>query len=159
MAQERTATAGPDRFLLGIVAGAGLLLVVSVIVVVVMMRRSPVTIDPSSPSGVVQAYAEAMRAGDRTRAFGYLTPEARATAIARNWSTSTPGYDDSVRIVVEPISEDASTATVRVSVTRFYARSQPFFGSSTTHTDRTVHLVRQDGAWLIDEALEPYAFV
>jgi hypothetical protein len=156
MAQERSAKIGPDRFLLGIVVGAMLLLVVSAIVVVVL-RRSPVAIDPSSPSGVVQAYAEAMRAGDLTRAYSYLTPEARATATARNWSSSTPGYDNSIRIVVEPMSEDASTATVRVSVTRFSVRGGPF-SSSTTHHDLTVRLVREGGSWLLDQAVEPYVF-
>jgi hypothetical protein len=155
MAQQRVATAGPDRFLLGIVAGTVVLLVVSVIVVV-MLRRSPVPVDPGSPAGVVQAYVEAMRTGDYPRAYGYLTPEARATANARNWSYSTPGSDDSIRIVIEPTAEDAATATVRIDVTRFSPHGGPF-GSSTIHHDLNVRLVRVDGSWLIDQPVEPYA--
>ena len=157
MAQERTAKIGPDRFLLGIVVGAMLLLVVSAIVVVVL-RRSPVAIDPSSPTPAwsrptlrrcEQAISRVRIATSRQR---HALPRRRATGRHRH-----PDTTRRIRIVVEPMSEDASTATVRVSVTRFSVRGGPF-SSSTTHHDLTVRLVREGGSWLLDQAVEPYVF-
>ena len=158
MAQQRSATLGPDRFLLGIVAGAVLLIVASVIVVLfVRQLPPPAPPDPNSPTGVVQAYIEAIRAGDLDRARGYLTAEARTASLTRSWPSYPPTNDDNVRIVVEPVREDATTAEVRITVSRYYSRPGPFSARSS-HNDYTARLVREDGAWRMNPALEPYVF-
>ena len=62
-----------------------------------------------------------------------------------------------VRIVVEPVTQTETTADVKVTISRFYARSDPF-SSSTYHNDTTVRLIREDGAWRISQPIEPYRF-
>ena len=166
MSQQKAPTAQPprpaggqDRFLLGIVAGTILLVVVSILVVFVFGRdRTPPPADPNSPAGVVQAYIEAVRAGELERARGYLTREARAQAEARDrQNTFRPSRDDNVRIVVQTVSTTETSAEVKVTISRFYARSDPF-SSSTSHYDTSVRLVREDGAWRITQPIEPYTF-
>lgn len=158
MAQQRAPTLGTDRFLVGIVAGAILLIVASVIVVLVVRRAPPPPpFDPNSPAGVVQAYIEAIRAGDLDRARSYLTAQERAESLTRSWTVSGRADDDTMRIVVEPAREDATTAEVRITVSQYWTRSGPF-SSGSSHTDYTAHLVREDGAWRISPALEPYIF-
>jgi hypothetical protein len=150
---------GQDRFLLAIVAGTVLLLVASVVIVLLMGRSRPAPpADPASPAGVVQTYIEAVRAGDPEKARGYLTREARAQALARDRNTTyQPSLNDNIRIVVETSAMTDSTADVKVTVSRFYARSDPF-SSSTTHRDVTVKLLKEDGDWRISQPIETYAF-
>src|SRR4051794_21568354 len=113
MSQQEASTAdhpkpagGQDRFLLAIVVGTILLVVVSVVVVTLFGRDRPaVPADPNSPAGLVQAYIEAARDGDRAKARSYLTREARAQAEARDrQDTYGPTRDDNVRIVVSTVS-------------------------------------------------------
>ena len=156
--QPRSAP-GQDRFLLAIVAGTILLVVLSVVVVFTFGRtRTTPPPDPNSPAGVVHGYVEAVRAGEIERSRGYLTRAARAEAEARDrQSTYRPSRDDNVRIVVEPVTQTETTAEVKVTISRYYARSDPF-SSSTYHNDTTVRLIREDGAWRISQPIEPYQF-
>jgi hypothetical protein len=151
--------AGQDRFLLAIVAGTIVLVVAAIVVVFLFGRaRTAPPADPSSPAGVAQMYIEAVRDGDTTRARTYLTREARAQAEARDRQDAyRPSRDDNVRIVVETTSTTEPTAEVKVTISRFYARSDPF-SSNSSHRDVTLKLVREDGAWRISQPIEPYTF-
>ena len=114
--------------------------------------------DPNSPAGVVQAYVEATRNGETEKARSYLTRQARAEVEARDRQNSyRPTIDDNVRIIIETATMTDTTAEVKVSISRFYARSDPF-SSSTYHNDTTVRLIREDGAWRISQPIEPYQF-
>ena len=148
---------GRDRFLIGIVAGTLLLIVVGVIVVFMLGRtRTAPPADTSTPAGVVQAYIEAVRAGELERSRTYLTREARAEAEARDKnSTYRPTAQDNVRIVVEQVSVTETRAEVKVTTSRFYANSDPFSAGSS-HYDSTVTLVREDGAWRMTQPLSSY---
>jgi hypothetical protein len=159
IAQQPRPSGGQDRFLLAIVAGTVLLVVISILVVVLFGRDRPAPpADPNSPTGVVQAYIEAVRDGDMQRARSYLTRDARAQVEARDrQDIYRPSRDDNVRLVVETISTTDTTAEVKVTISRFYARSDPF-SSNTSHRDVTVKLIREDGAWRISQPVEPYTF-
>jgi hypothetical protein len=159
IAQQPRPSGGQDRFLLAIVAGTVLLVVISILVVVLFGRDRPAPpADPNSPTGVVQAYIESVRDGDMQRARSYLTRDARAQVEARDrQDIYRPSRDDNVRLVVETISTTDTTAEVKVTISRFYARSDPF-SSNTSHRDVTVKLIREDGAWRISQPVEPYTF-
>jgi hypothetical protein len=150
---------GPDRFLLAIVAGAILLVLISVIVVLTTRTPKPAPpADPASIIGVVQGYVEATRAGDAVKARSYLTREARAQSEERaRQNPYTPTYDNNVRIIVEATAETETTAEAKVTISRFYARSDPF-SSNTSHRTVTVKLLREDGQWRITQPIEPYQF-
>jgi len=146
---------------MAIVAGVILLILVSV--VVVLTTRSPRPAPPADPAsivGVVQGYVEATRAGDGEKARSYLSRDARAQAEARNRqnpNTYQPAFDDNVRIIVDATSQTDTTAEAKVTISRFYGRSDPF-SSNTSHRTVTVKLIREDGQWRITQPTEPYQF-
>jgi hypothetical protein len=149
--------AGQDRFLLAIVAGTLLLVVVGVVVVFMFGRtRAAPPADPNSPAGVVYNYVEAVRAGDVDRARGFLTAPALADFDSRTRTSPVrPSSNDNVRIVVETVTTTETTAEVKITISRFYARNDPF-SSNTSHRNLTARLIREDGAWKISQALLPY---
>jgi hypothetical protein len=157
-AEQPRPGSGQDRFLLAIVAGTILLVLASIVVVFFFGRaRSTPPPDPNSPVGVVHAYIEAVRDGDVERARTYLTRTARAEAESRDrQNTYRPSRDDNARIVVETVTTTETSAEVKVTISRFYARSDPF-SSSTSHYDTTVRLIREDGVWRIAQPIEPYS--
>jgi len=160
MDRSPAAGAGTDRFLLGIVVGSIVLILVGIAAVFVAGRARPTqTFDPASPGGVVQAYVEAIRAGDRNRAYAQLSRTARAewdrdTTRSRFPAASDPDRGGS-RLIIDPRSESADAAEVKVTISRFSTSSDPF-SSGSYHRDVTLRLVREDGAWRIDQPTEPY---
>jgi hypothetical protein len=155
-------TPGADRFLIGIVAGAIALIAAGILAVAFVGRGQPGrTFDPASPAGAVQAYVEAIRAGDRDRAYAMLSRSAQADTRNQSYRERFPSPSDprgrSARVLIEPVSESGDVAEVRVTVSRFSARSDPF-STNTYHNETVVRLVREDGAWKIDRPIEPYVF-
>ena len=150
---------GPDRFLLAIAGGAIILILISI--VVVFMTRSPRPTPPADPAsivGVVQGYVEATRAGDAEKARSYLTRAARTESeLPANRNLYQASSDRDVRIIVEAVSETETTAEAKVTISRFYARSDPF-SSNTYHRTVTVTLLREDGQWRISQPISPYQF-
>ncbi|MGE3273437.1 MAG: hypothetical protein AB7P40_32180 [Chloroflexota bacterium] len=154
-----TPRGGSDRFLLAIVIGAVLLIVLGV--AVVLLNRKPAATppaDPASVNGVVQRYVEAMRAGDLDTARSLMTSEARADSQSRDGQNPyRASADDNVRIIVETASQTETTAEAKVTISRFYARSDPF-SSNTSHRTVTVKLLREDGEWRVSLPTSPYSF-
>jgi len=162
MASRASGGLGTDRFLLGIVAGSVALVAIGIAAVFLVGRpRTTGTFDPASPAGIVQAYVEAFRAGDSERAYGLLSRSAQTSERRDQYRDRFPRYNESSdsgrRLVIEPVSEGADTAEVKVTISRFAARSDPF-SAGTSHRDVTARLVREDGAWRISQPTEPYVF-
>ena len=156
------AARGTDHFLLGIVVGAALLIVVGVGAVLATSRTAtPRPVDPDSPVGVVQAYLDALRGGDLDRAHGYLSRAAQDSVPLDDYRrrASRPYEPDTAeqRVLVEPATVGTDTATVKVTISHFSARPDPF-SATTYHRDTTVNLVREDGVWRISRPVEPYPF-
>ncbi|TAK23355.1 MAG: hypothetical protein EPO26_08930 [Chloroflexota bacterium] len=156
----RSPAAAPDRFLLAIVVGA-ILVVVGSIAAVVLARAAPpdTSVNPDSPVGVTRAYIEAIRSGDSLRAREYLSPTARASIEKQ--PDAVPRYVESPdrrrRIIVEPVEQTSDRATVKVTISTFTARSDPF-SSGTWHNEVTVRLIRENDSWRISQPAEPYPF-
>jgi hypothetical protein len=157
----RAAPAPPDRFLLAIVLGALALIAAAVAIVLVLGRApAPPPPDPASPAGVVQAYVEALRAGDFDRARGYLSQSARAE-IDRNREPFPRYYQPGGverRVLIETVEVAEDHALVKVTISAFAARTEPF-SSSTYHQEVTVRLVREGGQWRIAQPIEPFPFL
>jgi hypothetical protein len=158
--QPSAPTSGPDRFLLAIVAGTVVLVVVAILAVFLFGRwRTAPPADPDSPAGVVQAYVEAVRGGELERSRTLLTREARTQAEARDRQNAYPSSiprTDNLRIVVQTVSTTDTHAEVKVTLSRFYSRSDPC-SSGTSRYDLTFRLIREDGAWRITQPIEPYS--
>lgn len=164
MTETRTpAAAGPDRFLLGIVAGAIVLIVVSLVIVIVGNRPvDQMPADPETPVGVVEAYIEALRVGNLDSARELLSESARAELSAQDYRERFGGYppnsESERRVLIEPIEVGADQAQVRVTISTFSTGPEPFSANSY-HRDVTVYLTREDGAWRITRPFEPYALL
>jgi hypothetical protein len=154
------AAASPDRFLVGIVLGAILLIALGILAVVLAGRApAPAAADPASPAGVVQAYVEALRAGETDRARTYLSQSAR-DQLDKQGSPRPyhPGSAPERRIVIDPVEVGADRARVKVTVSAFTTRTEPF-SSSTYHNEIDVRLVRENGQWRISVPIEPFPFL
>lgn len=154
------AVAAPDRFLVGIVLGAVLLIALGIAAVLLAGRApAPPPADPASPVGVVQAYVEAVRAGETERSRTYLSQSAREQIDKQNFPRPYhPGTVPERRIVIEPVEVGAERARVKVTVSSATARSEPF-STSTYHNEVDVRLVREDGQWRISTPIEPFPFL
>ena len=146
---ETTPPAKPDRTLLAILIVVGLLVVIALVVVLV---RSGVreSLDPTTPEGVVQRYAQAVIDGDETTAAQYLRGRSDECDYYE------PGPVD-LRLTLKSTDISGSHATVFVSVTTSYGYSGGLFSSSEYSTDAEFRLVTSGGAWLIEET--PYEFI
>lgn len=151
--------AAPDRFLIGIVAGAVILIVAGIAAVGLASRTGRVAVaDPASPVGVVQAYVEALRAGDPDRADEFLTRAAREAQArrSRDLPISHPSPSNvERRILIEPLRAGPDAAEVKVTISTFRADADPF-SSGAYHSDVTVRLIREDGVWRITRPIETY---
>ena len=156
-----SAPAPPDRFLIGIVVGALALIAAGIAVVLVLGRGpAPPPPDPNSPVGVVQAYVEALRDGDVERARSYLSQSARAELDRSRDAFPRYYQSDSVqqRILIELVEIEGDHARVRVTISSFSARTEPF-SSSAYHREVDVRLVREGGQWRIAQPVEPFPFL
>jgi hypothetical protein len=163
MSERAAAVTGTDRFLIGIVAGA-VLLVLAGVAAVFLAGRAPATptADPDSPAGVVQAYVEAVRAASPDRAYALLSREAQAATsldqYRRQLLRPYAPEDSDVRLLIEPATVGADTAEVKVTISRFAPRPEPF-SAGTYHRTVTVQLAKEDGVWRIKQPTAPFAFL
>jgi hypothetical protein len=155
-----SALAAPDRFLIGIVLGTVLLIALGIAAVMLAGRaRAPAPVDPASPAGVVQAYVEALRNGETDRARSFLTQSARDGLDKQNFPR--PYHPPSAperRVLIESVEVGADRARVKVTVSSFSARSEPF-STGTYHSEVEVRLVRENGQWRISTPTEPFPFL
>jgi hypothetical protein len=152
----------PDRFLIGIIAGALALIAIAAALVALGRSAPAPPVDPASPVGIVQAYIEAVRAGDVERAHGYLSRGAQAAVPLTDYRKAfAPGGRPDrgeQRLVIEPVAEAPARAEVRVTISRLTVGEGPFAAGSY-HYEVMVVLVREDGAWRVDLPAEPYPFL
>ncbi len=144
---ETAQPAKPDRTLLAVLVVVGLLVVIALVVVLV---RSTVreSLDPSTPEGVVQRYAQAVIDGDDAAAAAYLT--------GRSEDCGYYGSDPAnLRLTFDSTTISGNDATVRVSISSSYG-GDPFSNYEYTYDDE-FRLVKSGGAWLIETA--PYEFL
>lgn len=148
-ATETPPPARPDRTLLAVLVTVGLLVVIALVVVLVRggARES---LDPSTPEGVVQLYAQAVIDGDDTKAATYLAGQSEDCDYYYGSDT------DNVRLTLKSTEISGSHATVRVSVTTSYGGGGGLFGGGEYSTDDEFSLVRSGDAWLVADT--PYEF-
>ena len=130
----------PDKTLRAILIIIGVAVVLAL--VVVFLRPAPDALDPSTPEGVVQAYAVALLDEDRPAALAHLVPE-----LANNCAPADARFDG-LRMTLVSSTVRGSSATVRVSVTTNSGGGP--LGSSEFSSDDSFTLKQRDGSWLID---------
>lgn len=143
-----TAARGPRLVLWG----AGIALAVLAVVAVVLGTRPAPRLDPSTPEGAVQVYAEAVFEGDRAGARAVLHPD--VVDACADVPRPIPG-SSATRLAILDTAIDGDDARVEVRITESF-RNGPFGGGESAYED-VFGLERVDGEWRIRYG--PWQFV
>lgn len=146
---------GTDKFLVGIVAGA--LLLVAVVLGVLFTRPQVGFVSDDTPEGVVQNYLLALQQEDSSRAYGYISPKLRGypdsvADFKRDLEFNSRIFYDDSSVTLEILSVEelgVGRAVVEVRETRFYSRGL-FSSPSYDHTF-DLYLTQVDSRWFISD--------
>jgi hypothetical protein len=133
-----------DRRLPGWVLPVVGALVVIVLVAVGILRETP-ELDPSTPEGTVQAYLEAVFAGDQEAAAEFTEGECDP-----NLGPGAPVEGVSATLV--SVEGDDAQAIVEVRLSQ--PTTDPFGGLS--EWPEWFNLISRDGTWMIQQPVWPY---
>lgn len=160
MRSEHAPSAQADRPLVFIGAAIVALVVVSALVVILIGGREASSFRADSPEGVVQAYLTAFEDGDYETAHATFSAAVRDEMpideyerAVREYGAGYPIDGSSRRVLFDRTTDDGERAAVHLTVEEFYGGGGPFGGGDTYRSPREVSLVREDGAWRIDQAL------
>jgi hypothetical protein len=140
-----------DKFLIGIVAGVGLL--VGVAFAVALLRPKPAYRPDDTPEGVAHNYLLALRQADYARAYGYLSPTlAGYPASADAFAGEVYKFDWNFRVGDSSVTLEVTSARVTgeraiVSVRERRFSEGGLFGSSES-TDTFDMTLQRDAAGL-----------
>jgi hypothetical protein len=142
-----------DRFLIGILAGIGVLAVLAIVLFMLRQTRAAYVAD-DNPAGVVQNYVLAIYKMDYPKAYSYLAEGQGKPDLASFRQTfSVQRFDlSNYGLQVGEVTINADDATV--SVTLINAGNGPF--NDVNRNIQTAVLRRQSGAWKIDNIPYPY---
>jgi hypothetical protein len=149
-------SAGSARFPRSVllVGAAIAALVIIALVVAVALPRTPVTYPAGSPEAAFQDYYSAWESGDIEAAYRHLSPGVTAdldlSTYRRLDSEQSWQRQQDRRLVLQGVDVTGERAVLHLRVDEF---SGGGLGGQRSSFERSVRLVRQDGAWLIDEPL------
>lgn len=156
---------GSDRTLLYVAAGIVALVAVTAAAVLLLGGREPASFPADSPEGTVQRHLAAFEAGDFEAAHAYFSSDVRSELDLDAYEQLTRDYgmyppDTSRRVLFDRTETDGDVARVHLTVEEYYGGG-PFGGGETYRSPREIRLVREGGAWRIDDPLvgiEPAPF-
>lgn len=151
---QRRARPGPVA-IVAIAIGAGVLLLAG-LVAAVLITRPAATYPAGSPEAAFQAYLFAYRTGDVEAAYGAFSGDVRSRltlaqykgldADQRRWQAQ-----EDPRIVLDRTDRTAADrVTLQMTIEHF---NPGVFGSSRWTEPLSVRMVREAGAWRIDDPL------
>lgn len=157
-------TTSPDRSLLVIGGGIVALVVVAVLAVVLFGSREPQSFAADTPEGVVQRHLAAVEDEDYETAWSYLSEAVQSEWSMDEYRRAARDYGyyggQSRRVLFDRSEVDGDRARVWLTVEEYYGGG-PFGGGETYRSERQIALVREGGAWRIDDpiiGLEPMPF-
>jgi hypothetical protein len=141
-----------------LIAGVVLLLLAATVAVVLLAGgpREP-DLEPGSPEAALHGYLTAFDEGDLETARSYFS-----ASLRQRWSldayrravdlhgTGHPDGGPARRVLFGGSDVFDGTARVRLTVEEFYGEG---LGGSTYRSAREVRMVREEGAWYLDQAL------
>lgn len=150
-----TAPRAGDRSLLIIGAGVLALAVITVAVVLLAGDRRTADYPADVPEGALQRYLAAYEAGDLEAAYAFFSERVRQRMSLDDYQRSTgfmapPMEGASRRVLFDRRSGEGDRVQLHLTIEEFYPDG---IDGSTQRSPRQVPLVREGGAWRIDEAL------
>ena len=149
---------GSDRSLLAIAGGIAAIVVVAVATVVLLGDRPPASFPPDSPEAAVQGYLAAWQDEELEAAYAYFSADVRShlpfeqfrQAARDQGGLDFPGGPERRRVTIDRVELEGDRAEVYLSIE--YSFDGGILGGGYRDS-RDIHLVREAGAWKIDDAL------
>lgn len=136
------------------VAGAIVALIAVALVVVVAIPRGPTVYDPGSPEAAFQTFYQAYEAHDVEAAYARfsssVTEQLTLVEYRRLDAEQAWQRDQDRRVLLLGVDLTGDRANLRLRIDEF---SQGGLGGNRYSSERTIRLVREGGAWLIDEPI------
>jgi hypothetical protein len=137
-----------------VVGGAIVALIALALVVVLAVPNGPTAYDPGSPEAAFQRFYQAFEAGDVNGAYELLGSSVtnQLTAAEYRRLDADHGWqrDQDRRVLLLGVDLTGDRAKLRLRIDEF---SQGGLGGNRYSTERTIRLIREDGAWLVDEPI------
>jgi hypothetical protein len=156
---DATAPAGSSgsRSLVLIAAGIVALMATTIAVVLVVGGPRSPSLEPGSPEAALHAYLTAFEAGDLAQAHAHFSGAVREQwdldAYRRSvdaYGAPLPDDDRARRVLFDHSDVTGDSAQVHVVVEEFVSDG---LRGDTYRFRRSVRMVREDGAWRLDQAL------
>ena len=136
----------------GITLGAIVVLALAVIGISALVSE-PVTLDPDTPEGAVQAFVTAITDERWVDARTLLDRDLAERCDVADLSQARG--DDVSRVVIDDVTTSDGSAVVAVTITHTSTDSP--LSPSSWDEDVVFVLATEDGSWVIDEMSWPYA--
>lgn len=154
---QRPVSGPQDRSLIAIALGVVGLVALTIVVVLVMGGREAAEYSADSPEGTIQRYLTAFEAGDYETAYTFFSADVRGETDLEAYERSVRDYgtydgQPSRRVLFDRTSGEGDRIRVHLTVEEFYV-GDGLGGGDTYSSPREVLMVREDGAWRIDEPL------
>ncbi len=137
-----------------VVLGAIVALIGVALILVLAVPKGPTTYEPGSPEAAFQRFFQAFEAGDLDGAHGLLSSsikeqltlaEYRRVGAEHGWQ-----LDEDRRVVLLGTDVTGDQASLHLRIDQFNGGG---LGAARNSYERTIRLVREHGAWLIDEPI------
>lgn len=137
-----------------IVGAAIVALIILAVVVVLAVPKGPTAYDPGSPEAAFQAFYQSYEAGDLEGAYGLFGSSVRVQLTLDEYRRLDAEHawqrDEDRRVVLLGTDLTGDRANLRLRIDQFSAGG---LGGNRYSHERTIRLVREHGAWLIDEPI------
>lgn len=132
--------------LLGLIAGAVVLIVIALLVIPTVSRRPQDLAPLSTPEGVVEHFYDAVYRGNYMAAYGLLSEQTRRDIPLEGFEGYV-SYHRQSEMRVDAVVVHDSTATVTITVTQFDPGG--IFGGNDWSFESKVLLAREGDSWRI----------
>jgi hypothetical protein len=149
-------TSAADRGLLLIGGAIVAIVAVTVAVVLVLGQRGEPNLEPGSPEAALHAYLAAHENGDHELAYAAFSQDVTEAWSLEEYEEAVDAYGGftgeapSRRVLFDRADVDGDEARVHLTIEEFYGDG---LSGDAYRTPRVVRMVREDGAWRIDEPL------
>lgn len=141
----------PEVRRIGAVALVVVAVAVAAVVATATLGGRTATYAPGTPEAVFQDYLQRLEAGDLDGAYGSFSAGVRSRLPLASFEQQVDQADGpSVRVQIDRAEITGDIARLRLTIDRWWAGG---LQSSRWREERTIRLVREAGAWRIDEAL------
>ena len=137
-----------------LVVGAIVALIALALVLVLAVPKGPTSYEPGSPEAAFQKFFQAFEAGDLDGAHALFSSSIKTQLTLAEYSQVEAEHswqrDEDRRVVLLRTDVTGDRASLQLRIDQFNGGG---LGAARNSYERTIRLVRENGAWLIDEPI------